>query len=379
MESATERPRGILTPADREFLIGLKEYNHKQQYSNRRKDIRERTANALLDFSLLQYSLQDRDRKRIFQSPAKEAGVEEVQFQESIQSMLYWTYLGLKEQRYDFEGLLVRAIKEAEKDFARKYFGETVEISVSFGVDVIRSNDLDTLITQIESGGPVPANRLYDLLQLSKGVPIDVDDLSTLRVWFKSGYPDGEKAVLDTLFSEYLGSDVDIVDAQARIDPSELGVDKEDAVIDSNISPDDPSEIKNKPSLDNSASEETIEEIKQEEMERRIRHGRVEKSEDSTSITEEVIDSIFEESDNTPRSIYTVIENESMQKQDVTPENVIKLLEDVNEQIISTEDVAAAFGCNSDIARNALSEISELKSQFVLDTQQSRLEVWTWV
>jgi len=95
---------------------------------------------------------------------------------------------------------LVRAIEEAEKDFARKYFGETVEISVSFDVDVIRSHDIDTLITQIESGGPVLANRLYDLLQLSKGVPIDVDDLTTLRVWFKSGYPDGEKAVLETLF-----------------------------------------------------------------------------------------------------------------------------------------------------------------------------------
>ncbi|WP_152421909.1 hypothetical protein [Halorubrum saccharovorum] len=378
MSSATDRPRGFLTPADREFLIGLKEYDHKQQYSNRRQDIRERTANALLDFSLLQYSLRDRDRKRIFQSPAEEAGVEGVQFQESIQSMLYWTYLGLKEQRYDFEGLLVRAIEEAEKDFARKYFGETVEISVSFDVDIIRSHDIDTLLAQIESGGPVPANRLYDLLQLSKGVPIDIDDLSTLRVWFKSGYPDGEKAVLDTLFSEYLGSDIDIVDAQARIDPSELGVEKEDAVIDSDVSSDDPLEIKNKPDLDYSPSEETIEEIKQEEMERRIRHGRKDKSEDTTSITEAAIDPIFEESDSTPRSIYTVIENESIQGQDVTPENVIELLKDVREQLVSTEDVAAAFGCNPDIARNALSEISELKPQSVLDTQQSRLEIWRW-
>jgi len=293
--------------------------------------------------------------------------------------MLYWTYLGLKEQRYDFEGLLVRAIEEAEKDFARKYFGETVEISVSFDVDVIRSHDIDTLSTQIESGGPVLANRLYDLLQLSKGVPIDVDDLTTLGVWFKSGYPDGEKAVLETLFSEYLGSDIDIVDAQARIDPSELGIEKEDAVIDSDSSSIDPSEIKNKPTIDYSPSDDTIEEIKQAEMERRIRHGKKDKSEDSTSITEGVIDSIFEEPDNESRSIYTVIENESIQTQDVTPENVIKLLENVREQIVSTEDVAAAFGCSPDIARNVLSEISELKTQSVLDTQQSRLEVWTWV
>lgn len=379
MESSIDRPRGILTPADREFLLGLKDYNHKQQYSNRRKDIRERTANGLLDFSLLQYSLRDRDRKRIFQNPAEEAGVEEVQFQDSIQSMLYWTYLGLKEQQYDFEGLLVRAIEEAENDFARKYLGETVEISVNFDVDVSRSQGIDTLINQIESGGPVPANRLYDLLQLSKGVPIDIDDLNTLRVRFKSGYPEGEKAVLETLFSEYLGSDVEIVDAIERIDPSELGIEKDDAVINSDVSSTDPSEIKNKSSLNISVSEESIEEIKHEEMERRIRQGRKNKSDEPTSISDEAIDTIFEESDDTARSIYAVIENGSMQGQDVTPENVIEVLKDVREQIVSTEDVAAAFGCDSDIARDVLTEISELKPQSVLDTQQNHLEVWTRV
>jgi hypothetical protein len=378
MVSSTDRSRGILTPADREFLLGLKEYNHKQQYSNRRKDIRERTANGLLDFSLLQYSLRDRDRKRIFQNPAEEAGVEEVQFQESIQSMLYWTYLGLKEQQYDFEGLLVRAIEEAENDFARKYLGETVEISVNFDVDVSRLQGIDTLINQIESGGPVPANRLYDLLQLSKGVPIDIDDLTTLRVRFKSGYPEGEKAVLETLFSEYLGSDVEIVDAIERIDPSELGIEKDDAVINSDATSTDPSEIKNKSPLGISVSEESIEEIKHEEMERRIRQGRKNKLDEPASISGEAIDTIFEESDDTARSIYAVIENGSMQGQDVTPENVIELLKDVREQIVSTEDVAAAFGCDSDIARNILTEISELKPQSVLDTQQNHLEVWTW-
>lgn len=379
MSPATDRPRGILTPADREFLIGLKEYEHKQQYSNRRQDIRKRTANALLDFSLLQYSLRDRDRKRIFQNPAEEAGVEGVQFQGSIQSMLYWTYLGLKEQQYDFEGLLIRAIEEAEKDFARKYTGDTVEVSVNFDVEIIRSHDIDTLITQIESGGPVPANRLYDLLQLSKGVPIDIDNSSTLRVWFKSGYPEGEKAVLETLFSEYLGFDIDIVDAVARVNPSDLGIEKNSAAIDSDSSSTDPSEIKNKTSPDYSPSEETIEEIKQEEMERRIRHGKRDEPEDAGSIAEGAIDPIFEESDGTPRSIYTIIENESVQEQDVTPENVIELLNEVREQLVSTEDVAAAFGCKPTIARNALSEITELKMQSVLDTQQSRLEIWTWI
>ncbi|MDL0130444.1 hypothetical protein PNP59_05750 [Halobacterium salinarum] len=376
METATDRPRGGLTPADRDLLLGFKEYEHKQQYSDRRRKIRERIANSLLDFSLLQYSLQDKDRKRIFQNPAKEAGVDEVQFQESIQSMLYWAYLGLKEQQYDFEGLLVQAIEEAEKDYSRKYLGETVDISVNFNVDVTRSYDIDALISQIESGGPVPANRLYDLLKISAGVPINLDSLSTLRVWFKSAYPDGEKAVLETLFSEYLGADIEIVDAEARVDLNKPGIEKEDAVIDSANSPTYPSEIKHNSSPISSSSEETIEEIQQEEMKRRTQEEKGDKTKPSTSILSEAVDSLIEEADDAPLSIYTIIENESIQGQDVTPENVVSLLGDVREQIVSTEDVAAAFGCNPNIARRALSEAPDLEKSLVLDTQQNRLEIW---
>ena len=379
MSSATDRPRGILTSADRAFLLGHKEYKHKQQYSNRRKDIRERTANAILDFSLLQHLLQDKDRKRIFQNPANEAGIDEVQFQESVQSMLYWTYLGLKEQQYDFEGLLMEAIEEAEEDYARKYLGESVEISVNFNVDVARSHDIGTLISQIESGGPVPANRLYDLLQLSEGVPIDVKHLSTLRVWFKSAYPEGEKAVLETLFSEYLGADIEIVDAEARVDLGELGVERDDAVIDSAKSPSDPSEIKHNSSPIRSSSKEAIEEIKQEALERRTREGRRDKREPSDPITADIVDSLVEESDDSPLSIYTVIENNSVRGREVTPENVTELLEDIQEQIVSTEDVATAFGCNPGVARRALADISDLEKRSVLDTQQNRLEIWMWI
>lgn len=376
MPSATNRPRGILTQADRALLLGLKEYKHKQQYSNRRKDIRKRTANALLDFSLLRHSLQSKDRKRIFRNPAEEAGIDEAQFQESIQSMLYWTYLGLKEQQYDFDGFLAEAIEEAEEDYARRYLGRAVEVAVNFNVEVTQSHDIEVLITQIESGGPVPANRLYDLLQIPGGVPIDVEDLNTLRVWFKSVYPKGERAVLETLFSEYLGADVEIVDAEERVDLDELGIEKRDAVIDSTGSVPDPSEVKYNSSPVRSPSEETIEELQREAKRRRTRDGRRNKSDSSSSVLSDVIDSQVEESDDVAPSIYTVIENKSKKGQDVTPENVTELLEHVREQIVSTEDVAAAFGCTPDIARRALSKMSKLKERSVLDTQQNRMEIW---
>ena len=39
-----ERPRGLLSHTDREFLVGLKDYKHEQSEANRRQDIRERVA-----------------------------------------------------------------------------------------------------------------------------------------------------------------------------------------------------------------------------------------------------------------------------------------------------------------------------------------------
>lgn len=377
MAGSTKRPRGILTSSDRELLLGLVEYSNKQQYSNRRNDIRERIANALLDFSLIQHSLRDRDRKRVFQDTVGEAGVDEAQFPECIRSMLYWTYLGLKEQEYDFEGLLTEAVEEAEAEYAQKYLNASVDVSVTFNVDIIRANDLSELISRIESGGPINANRLYDLLQISGGVPIDTSGLSTVRVWFKSSYPEGEKAVLETLFTEYLGVDVDIVDAEARIDPEELGAKKDSAVIESDRSLPDPSEIKNKVSFSSSASDETIEEIRDLEMERRIRQGRQTSEKDDSSPFDEVFDDLFQGEDRPPLSITSAIGDKSMGGVEVTPENVAEFIDKVQERIISTQDIAVIFDCPPEAAQSALSGVPDLERHSVLDTHQDRLEVWS--
>lgn len=377
MEDPTTRPRGILTQNDRELLLGLVEYDHKQQYSNRRKDIRERIANALLDFSLLQYSLRDRDRKRIFQDPAEEAGVNEVQFPHSIQSMLYWTYLGLREQKYDFEGLLTEAIEEAEAEYSRKYFATDVDISVTFEVEVTHANDISELIRRLESEEPVPANRLYDLLQLSDGVPIDTDKLSTVRVWFESSYPEGEKAVLETLFKEYLNVGVDVVDAVSRVDLEKPEIEKDSAVIESSRSMPDPSRIKNKASPNSSISDESIEEIQNLETMREKRQERKKSDKDTTSQLDEIFNEVFQKENKLPQSISSAIENKSMQDVEVTPDNVVEFFENVGKQIVSTQDIAVIFDCPPEAARYALSRVSDLERHSVLDTNQDRLEIWS--
>lgn len=59
------RDRGILAPVDREFLAGIKEYNHRQSAHRRRGEIRDRVANGIRDFWLLANELDDRDVAQI--------------------------------------------------------------------------------------------------------------------------------------------------------------------------------------------------------------------------------------------------------------------------------------------------------------------------
>lgn len=62
----TDRPRGILTEADREYLMSDKSgYTHQQQ-SNAKRRITERIVNALLDFKILENHLDEEIRDDVF-------------------------------------------------------------------------------------------------------------------------------------------------------------------------------------------------------------------------------------------------------------------------------------------------------------------------
>lgn len=373
MAADDSRPRGILTPRDRELLRGEIEYEHRQQYSNRYKDIRGRIANSLLDFSLIRYALRDRDRKRIFRDPAGESGADSVSLTDSLRAMLSWTYLGLREQNYDFETIFVEAIEEAEADFARKYWGESVDITVTYNVETDRSQDIGDLITLIEEGGPVPANRLYNLLQLSRGVPIDISELDVVRVWFDSSYPEGEKAVLETIFSEYLGASVEIEDAEDRVDV----VDLDNAVTDDKPRL-DPTVVKNHSLPTDVQQQRTMKEIKRKENTRLNKRGNS-GYDVGDSPSDQFIDEITDEGNDAPPSIEDLIDNGKLDTKAPTPETVVELLKTVREPFLSTVDVAAVFDSAVDAASQSLAGAQKdgrVSRQSVRDTAGDHLAVW---
>jgi len=84
-----DRPRGILSPTDREYLCGHKEYAQPQTDANRRQAIRERVVNGLEDFALLSVLLEPGEREKVF----AELGQEETD--EALASMVALRISGL--------------------------------------------------------------------------------------------------------------------------------------------------------------------------------------------------------------------------------------------------------------------------------------------
>ena len=58
-------PHGMLVAEDREYLRGEKEYNSRQGVHDRRKAIRARIVNTILDFELADQNLSDEDRRKV--------------------------------------------------------------------------------------------------------------------------------------------------------------------------------------------------------------------------------------------------------------------------------------------------------------------------
>jgi hypothetical protein len=121
-----QRPRGILSKTDREYLFGLKDYKTKQSETNRRQDIRDRIKNSLQDFKIIWALLGEHDRDQIFSS------LDDETVNDSLEAIVSFIYLGLDGDLSRMEGAIKRGILAGEN--ARSE-GETKQVDVSINID----------------------------------------------------------------------------------------------------------------------------------------------------------------------------------------------------------------------------------------------------
>lgn len=173
-----DRPRGILTQADREFLKGKKELSSEQSRRDARYRIRQRLRNAFLDFSILLRNLDRRDREQIF-APVEEFQnglgdsmnreldrdriseiMEDVMVSKGISDSMAFTYLGIGDANQSFETMLKSAISDAEEE--RGYVVDNVQITI----DIERGQaDIEEIVQRFEQGEGLSESEMSTLLR----------------------------------------------------------------------------------------------------------------------------------------------------------------------------------------------------------------------
>ena len=140
-----DRERGILTPSDREFLLGRKTDYTEHSKKQKRNRIRRRIRNAILDFTIIFEHLDDRDRETVFdpEDDKREA------YTRGITDMLALLHLGTMGYSTPFKDMLGRGVYKAEQELAGSDYRM---VNVYFNVDPVGQIDVDDVIDKLERG-----------------------------------------------------------------------------------------------------------------------------------------------------------------------------------------------------------------------------------
>lgn len=177
-EDARERPPGLLTYDDREYLLGEKDVEGTAETQLRQR-LRDRVRAGLLDFELLLYLLNEQDIRTIFDGitePPWRHSSDVSEVYRGSRNTLAFVYYGIDECTHaSFENLLETAIEDAGGRSSKSKEGPhekvpnaTVNIDVDWSVLGINvEHALEKLregepLTEQELGGLVRSGELED-------------------------------------------------------------------------------------------------------------------------------------------------------------------------------------------------------------------------
>ena len=142
---SADRGRGILTPSDREFLLGRKTDYTEHSKKQKRNRIRRRLRNALLDFTILFEYLEERDRETVFDpdDDAREA------YTQGITDLLGFLHLGTMGYHVPFKDMLSQGVSRAEQELSGSDYRM---VNVEFNVEPVGQIDVDAVIDKLDAG-----------------------------------------------------------------------------------------------------------------------------------------------------------------------------------------------------------------------------------
>lgn len=174
-----QRPRGILSKTDREYLLGAKDYANEQSEANRRQDIRDRIKSSLKDFKIIWALLEENDRNQVFSS------LDDESVDNSIEAMITFIYLGLEGDIPRMEKAIKRGILAGENATSE---GETKQVDVSINID--HYPDVEAAKEKMQTN-PLVELTVEELGVLAKANELDpshIEKLNDDRIHAPPGY-----------------------------------------------------------------------------------------------------------------------------------------------------------------------------------------------
>jgi hypothetical protein len=170
-----DRDRGILSPADREFLLtGGDNLASEQSRRNTRRRIRNRIQNAIIDFDLITRFLDDEDKRLVFEEDDEWGPA----FTSGQKAMVELLYNGLAESDggMDFEKVLKSGVHDAEL----QQHQDPAFVNVEFDVDTDVQFDLESAYERFQNDETLTIAEIGALLATGKVDNDEVGDLAEL-------------------------------------------------------------------------------------------------------------------------------------------------------------------------------------------------------
>jgi hypothetical protein len=181
-----DRPRGILSPTDREYLCGLKDYSHDQTVLNRRQAIRERTIEGIRDFNLLWLLLEQTEWEKVMEAFDTE------ELNTAFSSILAFMYIGIDQDTGRMRQILERGLYlGANYDTSGRWSGRANTVDVD--IDIEYEPNVDQLYEKIEEGegGQLTPSEIGALVKAGKLDPSDLEELEDTDEEFPGVYAGG--------------------------------------------------------------------------------------------------------------------------------------------------------------------------------------------
>lgn len=142
-QDIVDRERGVFTQSDREFLLGMKQYEYDQSAINKRRDIRNRLYNGLLDLQLLE-RVPSSEREKLFSQ------IERGQLHESVAVLISFIYGGLGGNLEAIEQMVKSGIFKAERGGVEGYQGGARDVDVD--IDLTQEFDVEEIYQRFMQG-----------------------------------------------------------------------------------------------------------------------------------------------------------------------------------------------------------------------------------